>query len=188
MSRFREFFAGKPFSGDKTIRKKLLLALLATILLVSAVVGVVAGVKSRQHNSDDSSSIKISTAHAMARSSCSSTFYPDLCYSAIAESLDGTKKVDSVKDVIILSLNVTIAAVQRNYLSIEKLLAAGKSNLTEREKGALRDCLETTDETLDELHTAVKELNEYPFKKSIEVHADDLKTLLSSAITNQVKF
>ncbi|KAH6790031.1 pectin methylesterase 3 [Perilla frutescens var. frutescens] len=185
MSRFREFFAGKPFSGDKITRKKLLLALLTTILLVADIVGVVAGVKSGKHNSADSGNIKISAAHAIARSSCSITLHPELCYSAIAESLDGSKKVNSVKDVIILSLNVTIGAVQRNYVSIEKLLAASKSNLTEREKTALNDCLETFDETLDELHTAVKDLDEYPFKKSIEEHADDLKTLLSSTITNQ---
>ncbi|KAH6773329.1 pectin methylesterase 3 [Perilla frutescens var. frutescens] len=185
MSRFREFLAGKPFSGDKITRKKLLLALLTTILLVGDIVGVVAGVESGKHNSADSGNIKISAAHAIARSSCSITLHPELCYSAIAESLDGSKKVNSVKDVIILSLNVTIGAVQRNYVSIEKLLAASKSNLTEREKTALNDCLETFDETLDELHTAVKDLDEYPFKKSIEEHADDLKTLLSSTITNQ---
>ncbi|XP_057770514.1 pectinesterase [Salvia miltiorrhiza] len=186
MSRFRQFFAGKSFSGDKTTRKKLFLSLLATVVLVAAVVGVVAGVKSRQHSSDggDSASLKISGAHAIARSSCSSTLYPELCYSAIAESLDG-EKVKSPKDIIFLSLNVTIAAVQRNYAAIGKLLAGDKGNFTKREKAALGDCLETLDETLDELETAVKELSEYPFKKSIEAHADDLKTLLSSAITNQ---
>ncbi|KAK4395020.1 Pectinesterase/pectinesterase inhibitor U1 [Sesamum angolense] len=110
---------------------------------------------------------------------------PELCYSAIADSLSDNKKVTSKKDVIILSLNVTISAVQRNYFAIQKLLDTGKSNFTEREKTALHDCLETIDETLDELHTAVKDLEEYPLKKSIREHADDLKTLLSSAITNQ---
>ncbi|KAL0414991.1 UNVERIFIED_CONTAM: Pectinesterase/pectinesterase inhibitor U1 [Sesamum latifolium] len=162
------------------------LPLFASVLLVAAVVGVVAGVKSEKESSDDhSSTLKISPAHAIALSSCSSTLYPELCYSAIADSLSENKKVTSKKDVIVLSLNVTISAVQRNYFSIEKLLDSGKSNLTEREKTALHDCLETIDETLDELHTAVKDLEEYPLKKSIRAHADDLKTLLSSAITNQ---
>ncbi|KAK4427450.1 Pectinesterase/pectinesterase inhibitor U1 [Sesamum alatum] len=156
--------------------------LLASLLLV----GVVAGVKSEKDSSDDhSSTIEISPAHAIAVSSCSSTLYPELCYSAIADSLSDNKKVTSKKDVIVLSLNVTISAVQRNYFAIEKLLSAEKSNLTKREKTALHDCLETIDETLDELHTAVKDLEEYPLKKSIREHADDLKTLLSSAITNQ---
>lgn len=187
MSRIKEFLAGKSFSGEKTTRKKLFLALFTSILLVAAIIGVVAGVKSRKENSDHSSSIKISPAHAIAKSSCSNTLYPELCYSSIADSLNGNKKLKSTKDVIVLSLNVTITAEQSNYNAIKNLLAAGKSNLTEREKTALQDCLETIDETLDELHTAVKDLEEYPLKKSIQLHADDLKTLLSSAITNQVK-
>ncbi|KAI3455680.1 hypothetical protein Pfo_012343 [Paulownia fortunei] len=185
MSRIKELFAGNSNSGEKTTRKKLFLALFTSILLVAAIIGVVAGVKSRKENSDHISSIKITPAHAIARSSCSNTLYPELCYSSIADSLNDNEKVKSKKDVIILSLNVTIAAVQRNYFSIKKLLAAGKSNFTEREKTALHDCLETIDETLDELHNAVNNLEEYPLKKSIKEHADDLKTLLSSTITNQ---
>ncbi|KAL0441301.1 UNVERIFIED_CONTAM: Pectinesterase/pectinesterase inhibitor U1 [Sesamum radiatum] len=145
------------------------LPLFASVLFVAAIVGVVAGVKSEK---DHSSTIKFSPAHAIAVSSCSSTLYPELCYSAIADSLSDNKKVTSKKDVIILSLNVTISAVQRNYFAIGKLLDAGKSNFTEREKTALHDCLETIDETLDELHTAVKDLEEYPLKKSIREHAD----------------
>ncbi|CAN1827808.1 Pectinesterase 3 [Linum perenne] len=50
---------------------------------------------------------------------------------------------------------------------------------------ALHDCLETIDETLDELHVALRDLNEYPNKKPLTQHAADLKTLLSAAMTNQ---
>jgi pectinesterase len=45
--------------------------------------------------------------------------------------------------------------------------------------------LETIDETLDELHEALVDINGYPDKKSLKEQADNLKTLLSSAITNQ---
>ncbi|KAL8458797.1 hypothetical protein ACS0TY_036341 [Phlomoides rotata] len=154
----------------------------ASLLLIAAIIGVVAGVKS---NSDHSSTLQISTAHAVARSACSNTLYPELCYSNIADSLDGEMKVTSPKDVILLSLNATLTASRNNYAALKTLLADGKSNLTKREKMAVHDCLETLDETIDELHTAIKDCNEYPFKKSLEKHADDLKTLLSSAITNQ---
>lgn len=176
MSRIKHLFAGSSFSGEIATGEKLLLALLTSLLLI-------AGVKS---NSGESASMKISPAHAIARSSCSNTLYPELCYSAIADSLDDEKKVQSSKDVIILSLNAAITAAGKNYAALGKLFGSGNSNLTKREKAAVHDCLETLDETLDELHTAIKDLNEYPFKKSLEEHADDLKTLLSSAITNQV--
>lgn len=121
--------------------------------------------------------------HAILKSSCSSTRYPDLCFSAIAAVPGASKKVTSQKDVIEMSLNITTTAVEHNYFGIQKLLK--RTNLTKREKVALHDCLETIDETLDELHKAVEDLGEYPNKKSLSQHADDLKTLMSAAMTNQ---
>ncbi|KAL2539063.1 Pectinesterase/pectinesterase inhibitor 3 [Abeliophyllum distichum] len=189
MSRIKEFFARMSYSGDNQItiskkKKKLfLLSLFASVLIVAAVIALVAGVNSRKKD-PQIADIKISPAHAILKSSCSSTLYPDLCYSTIANSLAESTKVKSQKDVIELALNITLTSVQHNYFSIKKLIARRK-DLTEREKTALNDCLETIDETLDELHEAVKDLEEYPNKKSLKEHADDLKTLLSAAMTNQ---
>jgi pectinesterase len=181
MTQIKEFLAEKLGSGRHISvskkNKKLFLALFATLLLVAAIIGVVAGVNSRK-NSDNSAS------HTILKSSCSSTLYPDLCFSAIANVPGATAKLSSQKDVIEASLNLTTTAVEKNYFIIKKLIKTRK-NLTKREKTALHDCLETIDETLDELHKAVEDLHEYPNKKSLSLHADDLKTLISSAITNQ---
>ncbi|KAH1066318.1 hypothetical protein J1N35_031305 [Gossypium stocksii] len=159
--------------------KKIFLALFASLVIVAAIIGIVAGVSSR-NNSDESDT----SHHAIVKSACSGTFYPDLCFSAVTTVPAGTaKKVRSQKDVIELSLNITTSAVEHNYFKIKKLLA--RKDLTTREKTALHDCLETIDETLDELHEAVEDLHEYPNKKSLTQHADDLKTLMSAAMTNQ---
>ncbi|MBA0866146.1 hypothetical protein Goshw_018320 [Gossypium schwendimanii] len=159
--------------------KKIFLALFASLVIVAAIIGIVAGVSSRK-NSDESDN----SHHAIVKSACSGTFYPDLCFSAVTTVPAGTsKKVRSQKDVIELSLNITTTAVEHNYFKIKKLLA--RKDLTTREKTALHDCLETIDETLDELHEAVEDLHEYPNKKSLTQHADDLKTLMSAAMTNQ---
>ncbi|MBA0774855.1 hypothetical protein Gotri_010034 [Gossypium trilobum] len=159
--------------------KKIFLALFASLVIVAAIIGIVAGVSSR-NNSDESDT----SHHAIVKSACSGTFYPDLCFSAVTTVPAGTaKKVRSQKDVIELSLNITTTAVEHNYFKIKKLLV--RKDLTTREKTALHDCLETIDETLDELHEAVEDLHEYPNKKSLTQHADDLKTLMSAAMTNQ---
>nr|GMC75931.1 pectinesterase/pectinesterase inhibitor U1 [Ipomoea batatas] len=185
MPTIKEFFAGVSLSGEPKRKKKILLALFASVLLVAAVVGVVTGVKSTGKNSGDGADVQAalsSEAHAIVKSSCSTTLYPELCFSAIANGAAG--KLSSQKDVIELSLNITIAAVEKNSAAIKKLIEAGKS-LTKREKTALQDCVEMVEETLDELHAAVKDLEQYPTKKPLIRHADDLKTLVSSAITNQ---
>lgn len=177
--------------GDPTARnkgkKKIFLAIFASVLLAAAVIGVVVGVKSRKNNSGEHAAHihpLTAAAHAIVKSSCSSTFYPELCYSAIANVSGVSDKVTSQKDVIELSLNITTTAVEENYFVIKKLIKTRKG-LTEREKTALHDCLEMIDETLDELHETEKDLEDYPNKKTLKQHAEDLKTLVSAAITNQ---
>nr|AXB54947.1 pectin methylesterase 2 [Manihot esculenta] len=155
--------------------KKLFLSLFASFLLVAAIVAIVSGVKKSE---DDTSQ-----SHAILKSSCSSTRYPDLCFSAVVSVPGATSNLATQKDVIEVSLNITTEAVQHNYFTVKKLRA--KKKLTKREKIALHDCLENIDETLDELHEVLEDLKEYPSKKSLSQHADDLKTLMSAAITNQ---
>lgn len=184
MSRIKELF-GRMSDSAKQIsllsKKKLYLGIFASVLVVAAVVGIAVGVNKSGGNSH---SLKTTAAaHTVLKSSCSSTLYPELCYSTIAAMPGMSEKVTSQKDVIELSLNITCEAVEKNYFQIKKL--SKRKNLTKREKGALHDCLETIDETLDELHEVVKDLEKYPTKKPLKEHADDLKTLVSSAITNQ---
>ncbi|KAM0031900.1 putative pectinesterase [Helianthus debilis subsp. tardiflorus] len=162
-------------------RKKLLLTVFASILLVSALIGIVVGVKSRDESHPQS--ITASTAHAIVKSSCDTTFYPELCYSTITSHPEVTKKVKSQKDVIELAVNITKTAVEKNYFQIKKL--STRKGLTPREYGALHDCLEMVAETLEELTEVEKDLEEYHTKKSLQQHANDLKTLMSSTITDQ---
>ncbi|KAJ0891017.1 putative pectinesterase [Helianthus annuus] len=155
-------------------RKKLLLTAFASILLVSALIGIVIGVKSRNSSGSDEShpqSITASTAHAIVKSSCDSTFYPELCYSTITSHPEVTKKVKSQKDVIELAVNITKTAVEKNYFQIKKL--STRKGLTPREIGALHDCLEMVAETLEELTEVEKDLEEYHTKKSLQQHANE---------------
>ncbi|KAI9090382.1 hypothetical protein K1719_028717 [Acacia pycnantha] len=168
MSKLRQVFAGISDPSNNKRSKKLFLALFSTLLLLAVVVGIVAGVNSRQKSSGDDN---LNTSHAIVKSACSTTLYPELCYSAVSSEPGFTEKISSHRDVIELSLNITIRAVEHNLFNIEELNDKRK---------------ETIDETLDELHTAYQDLKIYPNKKTLYQHADDLKTLISAAITNQV--
>ncbi|XP_061340867.1 pectinesterase-like [Gastrolobium bilobum] len=167
-------------------KKKLFLSLFSTLLLVATVAAIVVGVNSHKKNStgENNASSLSHHSHTIIKNACSSTFYPELCFSAISSEPGITNKVTNHKDVIELSLNITTRAVEHNYFTVEKL--QNKKGLTKREKIALHDCLETIDETLEELKEAFEDLKLYPQKKSLYQHADDLKTLISAAITNQV--
>lgn len=191
MSRLRELFGGMSDSAKQIplsfkSKKKLYLLIFASLILAAAIVGISVGVSNSghdHHNSSESQSLEGTAAHTVLKSSCSSTLYPELCYSTIATVPGLSKKVTSQKDVIELSINITVNVVEQNYFKIKKL--SKRKNLTKREKGALHDCLETIDDTLDELHETVKDLEKYQTKKSLKEQADDLITLVSAAITNQ---
>ncbi|KAJ8621250.1 hypothetical protein MRB53_029779 [Persea americana] len=172
--------SGKRISTAARNNKKLSLVILSSFLLAAIVIATVSGVAASRKNSDDNSH---SASHAILRSSCSSTRYPDLCFSSIAAVPGIASSLASLKDVIKASLNLTITAVEGTYFTIEKLLR--RRGLTRREKTALHDCLEDVDQTLEELHKTEEDLKKYPRKKSLSQHASDLKILLSAAMTNQ---
>ncbi|KAI5556528.1 hypothetical protein POPTR_018G051400v4 [Populus trichocarpa] len=164
-------------------KKRLFLSLFSSILLVTAIVSIVAGVTSSKNSTESNNDHQV--AHTILKSSCSSTLYPHLCFSALSAVPDATSKIKSKKDVIDLSLNRTMSATRHSYFKIQKLTSTRRS-FTERENTALHDCLVMLNETLDQLSKAYQELQDYPsLKKSLSVHADDLKILLSAAMTNQ---
>ncbi|KAM0032801.1 putative pectinesterase [Helianthus debilis subsp. tardiflorus] len=171
----KDLFAGKKMNFSSKRSKLVLIAFVSLLLLVSAIVGIAVGV----NKSGESSS----AAHAVVKSSCSSTFYPELCYSTITSHPQVTTKAKTQKDVIELTVKITESAVQKNYFQIKKLIT--RKGLTPRGIGALHNCLQMVSETLEELGKVTKDLEEYQTKKSLRQHANDLKTLMSSAITDQ---
>ncbi|KAI3839893.1 hypothetical protein MKX03_025158 [Papaver bracteatum] len=167
----------KTFMGNKV----LFFIILSSLLTMETVTIVIAD----ESITNSNTSVYLSTSHAVLKSSCSSTLYPELCYSSIVTISGGVaESLRSKKDVIQLSINLTCAVVSQNYFTITKLIKYRK-NLSHREKEALHDCLEMVDETLDELHEARDDLKVYPSKKTLQQQASDLKTLVSAAITNQ---
>ncbi|GAU31992.1 hypothetical protein TSUD_359370 [Trifolium subterraneum] len=187
MNKIKQSLAGISNSGNN--KKKLFISLFTTLLIVASIVAIVASTTKNsnktKNNNIATSSLSLSHhSHIIIRNACTTTLYPELCFSALASEPNITHKVTNHKDVISLSLNITTRAVEHNYFTVEKLLL--RKTLTKREKCALHDCLETIDETLDELKEAEEDLVLYPTKKSLYQHANDLKTLISSAITNQV--
>ncbi|EHA8591813.1 putative Pectinesterase/pectinesterase inhibitor U1 [Cocos nucifera] len=160
-------------------RRKLLLLLLTSFLLLAAVITTAStlfarhAVASREHAS-----------HDILRSSCRSARYPDLCYSAVAATPALVQTISKPKDVIHASINLTITAIQRSFLHVERL-SASYPNLTTRERTALHDCLEMFDESLDELRLTDADLRAYPTGKPLSRHVLDLEILVSAAMTNQ---
>ncbi|XP_042038571.1 pectinesterase-like [Salvia splendens] len=160
----------------KNNRKILILSAFLSILLVAAVSIPLAR---RIHHT--------AAAAAVIKSTCDATLYPELCLSTLAAAAPKTAAVKSSRDVLITALRYTISTVERNFFTVQKVGRARRQSLTAREKGALHDCLETIDDTLDELRLSEAELVDLGRlgNSSLAAHKENLLTLLSAAQTNQ---
>ncbi|GAA0167381.1 esterase [Lithospermum erythrorhizon] len=129
------------------------------------------------------STISASTneVRSLIKSSCSSTLYPDLCISSLlsTEAAEASSTIKSPADVIKAVIKVTIQNVKINKIIIKKI--AARKALAIRCKSALKDCLETLEDTIDELKKVILDLKTYP---STKITKEDLMTLLSAAKTN----
>ncbi|KAK1436947.1 hypothetical protein QVD17_02731 [Tagetes erecta] len=121
-------------------------------------------------------------ASSLIKSSCTTTLYPRLCHSTL--STVPLTTTTTTKDLIIITLNKTKQTIQTNLHNINNHLTS-TPNLTKRTKAALHDCLELGDGTLQRLDTVIEGLKTYPNKKHVRQHADDLKTFMSTTITNK---
>lgn len=167
----------KNWSRSKKLSAVIFISTCLLLLVAAVVVAVASSRRNRSHST--------SPGHAVVKSACNTTLYPDLCYSTLAAAPGVTDSVATHKDVIEAALIVSTGIVERSYFATQKVLTS-KKGLSKREKTALHDCLEMVDETLDELRQALADVRQYPNrKKSLEQHADDLKTLMSATMTNQ---
>ncbi|KAJ9563321.1 hypothetical protein OSB04_008481 [Centaurea solstitialis] len=128
------------------------------------------------------------TAHSnsvLIDSSCSITRHPHLCYSMFS---DNTRNLATPQDVIRVALDKTKEIVKRNYVNVNKIRVT-HNNLTNREKIAIRDCLELATATLEGLEKVVGYVDAYPGKKfgtrRRHRHVDDMVTVMSTTLTNQ---
>ncbi|GLT25671.1 hypothetical protein SLA2020_007870 [Shorea laevis] len=168
----------RPRTAASKSNKRLFWALFDRLLLLTVFVSTITAEATASNRKSGSRTATVAP-HSIIKSSCSSTLYPELCLSTLYAASDAASKIQTPEDVIEISLNMTIATVQQNYLAIKKL-NSNAVGLTKRERTALKDCLELVDETLDELNKCDGEVHE-----SVQQHAEDLKSLLSAAMTNQ---
>ncbi|KAL7133324.1 hypothetical protein ABFS83_12G133000 [Erythranthe nasuta] len=167
---------------SKSKRKLFLLSALASLLVVAVIISVAVV----QSHNNGAAAKRSSSYDSVVKSTCSVTLYPELCISTIKAAAAPAASMKSSRDVLITALNYTIYTVERNYYTVKKVGSRRRGSLTVREKGALHDCLEVIDDTLDELRYSEMELKDYGFKNyTLADHKERLMTLLSAAQTNQ---
>ncbi|KAJ4827605.1 hypothetical protein Tsubulata_026412, partial [Turnera subulata] len=156
MSQDKVHLTGAPDSGEQVStfkkKKKLFLGIFASLLLVAAIIAIVTGVNSHKDSNN-------SGTHAILKSSCSATLYPELCYSAIATVPGAANNLASQKDVIELSINITTKAVQKNFFVVRKALLKGEKHVEKMCSNALAMIKNMTDTDIAKFELSQKNTN-----------------------------
>ncbi|KAH9306478.1 hypothetical protein KI387_010882 [Taxus chinensis] len=158
-------------------RKRIAVAALASALIVGAVIYLAVGLN--RHEGRDGLK-RWQTASNAVKYACSSTLHPELCISSIS-SFEGLSSKAGPMEILNTAVKIGIDAVERVKAHALNLSRPG---LDSRQRGALQDCMEMFDDTLDELTATLSDLHNATFL-SMPQRAADLETLLSGAITNQ---
>lgn len=155
--------------AQKQRRKRTLLALIcSTILLVGVIyVGI-------QLTHDEESGHNGIRSSDLVHKVCNSTLHQDLCISAFrpCTGFQRANMSELTRIAVEVSRDEAIRATQ--FAVGLNITAAGKS------RGALEDCRELLNGTVDALNSSVSVLAEQGWKQRIA----DLKTSLSAALTN----
>lgn len=112
--------------------------------------------------------------------SCHTTSSPRVCTNTL---LGYAAKIHSSPKIAAeTALSIAYASAVSTAAAITKL--SKTQGLTPREAGALRDCVEVLEDSVDDLQMSVKEMN-YPETRSFGLRMSNVQTWVSAALTNE---
>ncbi|KAI9160882.1 hypothetical protein LWI28_012419 [Acer negundo] len=163
-------------------RKRIIILVVSSIVLLAVVIGAVVGVVVKNKNNSPSNSVAATLSDSL-KAVCSSTQYPDSCYSSIA-SLEASNNITHDPELIFkLSLQVSINELTKLHDYPTKLMDQTNDL---RVKAALNVCRTVFDDALDHLNDSISSMQ---VKKGENILSpskmDDINTWLSSSITDQ---
>lgn len=167
-------------------RKRIIILIVSLVLLLAVIIGAVTGTLIHKRNNDKQSSTSSSSSPSSAQSIkavCSQTLYPESCYSSISD-LNKSNTTDP-EDLLKLSLQVVFNSLSNLSSSFPDSLI--KSTTNETLKRALNVCGTVLDDAIDYLRDSIStmELKSEDDKLLSLTKIEDLKTWLSTALTNQ---
>lgn len=157
-------------------KKKIAVICVLSLVLVAIVVGVVVGMrKGREKNSKDDSS-QISTSSKVINALCQFTDYKETCLNSLTTAAGNTS---DPKELIKVGFQVAVNALKEAMRNASTLKDLARDSRTSQ---ALEDCEELMDSAIDDMENSFYKMGAFDMSK-LGDHVDELKTLLSGAIT-----
>ncbi|XP_039122318.1 21 kDa protein-like [Dioscorea cayenensis subsp. rotundata] len=126
------------------------------------------------------SEMSTSTSVEFIRNSCTKTDYPTLCFSSLSAYAPTIQT--SPKQLAEAALSVSLDSTKSTSTMI-KSMSKGQG-MSSREKEAMSDCMDTLQDSVEELKQSLKAMGELK-GKDVKLHMNDIQTWVSSALTDE---
>ncbi|KAJ4848122.1 hypothetical protein Tsubulata_926172 [Turnera subulata] len=175
----------------KKTRKRLIIIVTCSIVLVTIIIGAVAGtLVGSNKTKGDSISSKISSAESI-KAACNVTLYPDSCYSSMSSALKASSNntntnLNDPKELLSLSLQVALNELQRISLLPQQIMNSQtyKNETNDTLVGSsLLDCEALFLDAVDRVNESISTIQ--LGKRSLTSGINDIRTWLSTAMTDQ---
>ncbi|XP_019192509.1 PREDICTED: 21 kDa protein-like [Ipomoea nil] len=114
------------------------------------------------------------------KTSCQATTYPNLCYRSLSSH---ASEIGADPELLAkTALTVTLQTTKSTSAKLAKL-AAETYNLTRREVGAMRDCIEELHDSVDRIRRSMEEMKELS-GPDFDMKMSDIETWVSAALTD----
>ncbi|XP_004252915.1 pectinesterase [Solanum lycopersicum] len=156
-------------------KKKIVIAGIASILLVACVVG--AAVTFTKKNDDSTSNGgEISSSTKSVQAMCQPTQYKETC----AKSLGSAKNTTNPKELIKAAFDNTLTEITNSIKNSAPFKEAANDPRT---KNALKVCDEVLDRSIEEIKRSFSKIDSNDLDKLIKEYIYDVRSWLSSAVT-----
>ncbi|KAL0307829.1 UNVERIFIED_CONTAM: hypothetical protein Sangu_3008800 [Sesamum angustifolium] len=113
------------------------------------------------------------------RTSCSTTTYPKLCYSALASHASTIQQNPMLLAHAALSVSLDTA----RSTSVDMVKLSRSTGMTPRQVGAMRDCIEELSDSVEQLRKSLAEMNQMK-GSNFGLIMNDIQTWVSAALTD----
>ncbi|XP_065870495.1 21 kDa protein-like [Euphorbia lathyris] len=141
---------------------------------------ILIGISSHLNSISAARNLNPKTNREFIRSSCSSTIYPQLCYSSLY--IHATKINASPELLANAALNVTLLSAKSTSKSMLKL--SHRHGMKPREVGAMQDCVEVLSDAVYELSNSINEMGKAK-GSNFQLMINNIQTWVSAAMTDE---
>lgn len=126
-----------------------------------------------------------SGAELFVRRACTSTTYPDLCFSSLSSYSSSINSSPMLLAHTALSVSIDGARSASTAMKSMSAAAAGGQRMSPREAEAMSDCVENVGDSINELRDSLSEMRDLRGGKEMGYRINSIQTWVSAALTDE---